>query len=79
MNKEYQEIEKELDEEAKQMEELWEADLIEEELKDRNLYEFAENNQYSDNKDPLALYKEFIDLGKINDAILSLEAHLQKN
>jgi cytochrome c-type biogenesis protein CcmH/NrfG len=45
----------------------------------RDKYIWSENNPYQDVAMPLPLAMDFINKGRNNEAIMALEAHLQKN
>ena len=49
-----------------------------EEKKDKEIV-FAENNPFMEEKEPETRAKELIENGRIDDAILALEAEVQKN
>lgn len=89
MEQDFQRIAEELGEQELLMEDLYneegllidEADEEAKELHEEQQpqYKFAENNQYVNEENPLQMYQKFIDQGMVNEAILCLEAHLQKN
>lgn len=82
LQRQYMEVLKEMDISG-DLTEVWNnATNLEEQLvygEYNNKYVFATNNQYSAVESPLDLAYELMNKGKNNEAILALEAALQKN